>query len=66
MIERWLTVPANQPMLEAERDRVRPELIRQQVLRHVDELGALSRETFSRWIDRFERGAARRRYLPSR
>ena len=66
LIERWLTVPANQPMLEAERDRVRPELIREQVLSHVDELGALSRETFGRWIDRFELGAARRRYLPSR
>ena len=66
LIERWLTVPANQPMLEAERDRVRPELIREQVLNHVDELGALSRETLRRWIDRFERGAARRRYLPSR
>jgi GMP synthase (glutamine-hydrolysing) len=66
LIDRWLTVPANQPMLEAERDRVRPELIREQAARYSDDLAALSRDTFGRWIQRFERVAVRRRFLPSR
>lgn len=66
LIERWLTVPANRPMLELERDRVCPERIRAQVPRHIGELEALSRETFGRWIERFELPSSRRRTLPSR
>jgi GMP synthase (glutamine-hydrolysing) len=65
LVERWLTVPANQPMLAAESGRVDPQQIRQQTNEWIGELQALSRRTFSRWIDRFEI-APRRRALPSR
>ena len=65
LVERWLTVPANQPMLAAEAARVDPQVIRQQTNAWIDELQTLSRRTFSRWIDRFEI-APRRRALPSR
>lgn len=65
LIERWLTVPANRPMLDAERGRVEPDRIRADAMHYIEELQALSRETFGRWIDRFDLGA-RRRALPSR
>lgn len=65
LIERWLTVPANQEMLQAEASRVDPEEVRRQSMDSIDALEALSRETFSRWIDRFEM-VPRRRSLPSR
>ena len=65
LVERWLTVPANQPMLAAERGRVDPQVVRQQTNDWIGELQALSRQTFSRWIDRFEI-SPRRRALPSR
>lgn len=65
LVERWLTVPANQPMLDAERGTIDPEQIRQQTPARIGALEALSRSTFSRWIDRFEPGS-RRRVLPSR
>ncbi len=65
LVERWLTVPANQPMLAAETGRVDPQVIRQQTNDRIGDLQALSRQTFSRWIDRFEI-SPRRRALPSR
>ena len=65
LVERWLTVPANQPMLAAEAGRVDPDEIRQQTNDRIGALQDLSRETFSRWIDRFDI-APRRRALPSR
>jgi GMP synthase (glutamine-hydrolysing) len=65
LVERWLTVPANQPLLTAEAGHVDPQRIRRQTGRWISGLEALSRETFSRWIDRFDI-APRRRALPSR
>lgn len=65
LIERWLTVPANQKTLRHEAGHVDPDRIRQQTIDSVSALEALSRETFSRWISRFEIGP-RRRSLPSR
>ena len=65
LIERWLTVADNQGVLEEERGRVDPDRIRQQVPLYIDAIEELSRQTFTRWIDRFELGP-RRRVLPSR
>ena len=65
LIERWLTVPANQATLQDEAGRVDPDTIRRQSTEAIDALEALSRDTFSRWIERFEI-APRRRSLPSR
>ena len=65
LIERWLTVPANRRVLAEEAGRVDPAVIRAETARQVEALKALSRETFSRWIDRFELGP-RRITLPSR
>ncbi len=65
LIERWLTVPANQATLKAETGRIDPDAIRQQSEHSVAALEALSRDTFSRWIERFEI-TPRRRSLPSR
>jgi len=65
LVERWLTVPGNQPMLAAEAGRVEPETIRKQTAQWIGELQELSRQTFSRWIDRFDI-EPRRRTLPSR
>lgn len=61
LIERWLTVPANQTTLQDEVGRVDPDAIRAQSIEFVSDLEALSRETFSRWIERFEIGPRRRR-----
>ena len=65
LIERWLTVPANQGLLTGEAGRVNPDDIRAQTPGEIDALEALSRRTFQRWIDRFEIGP-RRRVLASR
>ena len=65
LIERWLTVPDHQGVLEEEQGRVDPLLIREQTAKSIAGLQELSRLTFSRWIDRFEFGP-RRRALPSR
>ena len=65
LVERWLTVPDNQATLAEEAGRVDPQLIREQTSASIDALQALSRETFSRWIGRFDI-APRRRALPSR
>lgn len=65
LIERWLTVPDHQATLEEEREHVDPDTIRRQTSDMIGALQALSRETFSRWIDRFEMRPRRQR-LPSR
>ncbi len=65
LVERWLTVPGNQPMLAAEAGRVDPETIRKQTAQWIGDLEELSRLTFSRWIERFDI-EPRRRTLPSR
>ena len=65
LIERWLTVPAHRQALDEERGRIDPDQIRAQTETSIGPLEALSRETFSRWIDRFEIGP-RRHHLPSR
>lgn len=65
LIERWLTVPDNRHTLESELGHIDPDTIRLQTPGSIDALQALSRETFSRWIDRFEL-TPRRRTLPSK
>ncbi|MDJ0699836.1 MAG: type 1 glutamine amidotransferase [Woeseiaceae bacterium] len=65
LIERWLTVPDNQATLADEIGHTDPGQIRAQTPAEIDGLKALSRETFSRWIDRFEI-PPRRQTLPSR
>jgi len=65
LVDRWLTVPGNQPMLEDEGGKVDPEAIREQTKSSIASLEELSRRTFSRWIDRFEIQPRRTR-LPSR
>lgn len=65
LIDRWLTVPANQATLQDEAGRIDADYIRRQSSESIAALEALSRDTFSRWIDRFEIGPRRRR-LPSR
>lgn len=65
LIERWLSVPANQATLQAEVGRIDPQSIREQVPHSIADLERLSRETFTRWIDRFGI-QGRRRALPSR
>ena len=65
LIERWLTVPAHRQTLDEERGRVDPDEIRRRTDASIGPLEALSRETFLRWIERFEVGPRRQR-LPSR
>ncbi len=65
LVERWLTVPANQDVLADEVGRVDPDMIREQTEDRIGALETLSRKTFSRWIERFE-PSIRRRALPSR
>ena len=65
LIDRWLTVPANQPVLAEERGNIDPDDIRSHTKGAIDDLQALSRATFSRWVDRFEI-SPRRTPLPSR
>lgn len=65
LIERWLTVPAHQESLLEEAGAVTPEEILRRARTSMAPLEALSRATFSRWIERFELGP-RRQQLPSR
>ncbi len=65
LVERWLTVPDNQAVLRDETGNVDPAQIRAQTRDQIAALEALSNETFSRWISRFDIGG-RRRALPSR
>ncbi len=65
LIERWLTVPDNQRVLESAGSGACADRIRKQVPEHIERLEALSHETFSRWVARFA-PQRRRRALPSR
>jgi GMP synthase (glutamine-hydrolysing) len=65
LIERWLRVPEHVATLEEEGGNIDPAVIRAETRRSIGPLQELSRETFSRWIDRFEI-APRKRALPSR
>lgn len=65
LVERWLTVPANQRTLQDEVGRIDPQAIREQVPHSIEPLQRLSEETFGRWVDRFEI-RPKRRALPSR
>jgi GMP synthase (glutamine-hydrolysing) len=65
LIDRWLTVPDNEAILDAEHGNVVPDEIRAQTVDRIDALQALSRQTFGRWIDRFEI-LPKRRHMPSR
>lgn len=65
LIDRWLTVADNRDILDAEQGHIDPSLIREQTGHCIDALQSLSRQTFSRWIERFE-FMPRRRTLPSR
>jgi len=65
LIERWMTVPGNQRTLEDARGQIDADAIRRQTPESIDALQALSRQTFLRWIERFEL-TPRRRRLPSR
>ena len=64
LIERWLSVPAHAETLQ-EVGHIDPDAIRAQTDSSIEPLQALSKATFSRWIDRFEVGP-RRHHLPSR
>ncbi len=65
LIERWLTLPANRPMLEEEAGRIVPDAIRGITCGSIDALEKLSDETFTRWVDQFDI-APRKLALPSR
>lgn len=65
LIERWLQVPDHRDALKAESRVVDPERIREKIRGSIGPLMALSDQTFSRWIDRFEL-TPRRRILSSR
>ena len=65
LIDRWLTVSDNRKTLAEEAGRIDPDEIRATTHIEIETLQALSQETFSRWIDRFEI-SPRRRNLPSR
>lgn len=65
LIERWLSVPAHAETLAEEEGHIDANEIRSQIARSIGPLQELSRETFSRWIDRFEIEPRKQR-LPSR
>lgn len=65
LIERWLAVPENRIVLAEERGRFDPAVIIAETAERIDALQSLSRQTFSRWIARFD-VSPRRLKLPSR
>lgn len=65
LIDRWLAVPENRRVLQAEGGDVAADRIRRETRHRIGALQALSRITFSRWIEQFEM-PRRRRTLPSR
>lgn len=65
LIERWLTVPDHQATLKEEGGSVDAEAIRAQTIDSIGPLQELSRETFLRWIEKFEM-TPRKQRLPSR
>lgn len=65
LIERWLAVPDHRAVLQEEAGTIDPDAIRAETAERIDTSQALGRETFLRWINRFEL-APRRLTLPSR
>lgn len=65
LIERWLSVPDHQGVLDEEQGHISAAAIREQTTNAIGPLQTLSRNTFSRWIDQFEMRPKQRR-LPSR
>ncbi len=65
LIERWLSVPDHQGVLDEEQGHISAAAIREQTTDSIKPLQELSRKTFSRWIDQFEIRPRQRR-LPSR
>ena len=65
LIERWLTVPDHRETLAEEHGRIDAAQILTRAKTSIGPLQALSRETFGRWIDRFEM-KPRKQTLPSR
>ena len=65
LIERWLSVSVHAETLQEEVGHIDPDAIRAQTDSSIGSLQALSKATFSRWIERFEVGP-RRHHLPSR
>ena len=65
LIERWLTVPDHEATLAEEAGNIDADEILERAKEAVEPLQLLSRETFGRWIDRFEIGP-RKQTLPSR
>lgn len=62
LIERWLTVPDNQSVLDDADGSIDPQKVRAQTRESIVALQTLSRRTFQRWIDRFELPPRRRRF----
>lgn len=65
LIERWLTTPVHVEEMASLHGAVDPDAIRAETELHIDMLCNLSRETFGRWVRRFEI-PSRRRLLRSR
>ncbi len=65
LIERWLTVPDHEATLAEEVGNIDADAIRERAKAAIGPLQSLSRETFSRWIERFEIDP-RKQTLPSR
>lgn len=65
LIDRWLRVPAHRAVLAEEQGRIDAAQIQIRTEDAIEPLNVLSRETFSRWIDRFEIKPRQHR-LPSR
>ncbi len=65
LIERWLTVPDHEATLAEEVGNIDADAIRERAKTAIGPLQSLSRETFGRWIERFEIDP-RKQTLPSR
>jgi GMP synthase (glutamine-hydrolysing) len=65
LIERWLSVPDHQGVLDEEQGHISAAAIREQTPASIGPLQELSRKTFSRWIDQFQIRPRQHR-LPSR
>jgi GMP synthase (glutamine-hydrolysing) len=65
LIDRWLGVPDHAAILAEEAANIDPDAIRAETREMIGPLQALSRETFSRWVDRFD-VTPRKSPLPSR
>jgi len=65
LIDRWLTVPDHEATLAEEAGNINAVEIRERARKAIGPLQVLSRQTFGRWIDRFEIGP-RKQTLPSK